>query len=103
MNVIEERWNESEAIRLMRHAGAQVADLEAGGAKMARRELYHACIVAAHDAQDMDAYRTALNGYVEAARAAVRHEDLLRRRAKRDKERVASLPTNSEKAPESPA
>jgi hypothetical protein len=49
-----------------------VAGLEATGARMPQRERYHACLVAAHDARDMAAYRIALNGYVEAAREAYR-------------------------------
>ena len=86
VSVIEEHWNELEAVRLIRDAGALVAKLEAGGAKMTHRELYHARIVEAHEAQDMVAYRSALNGYVEAARAAVRRQEVLKRRAaRRDK------------------
>jgi hypothetical protein len=68
----EERWNEPEAIVLLKHAGELVAGFEATGARMPHRETYHARLVAAHDAQDMAAYRIALNGYVEAAREAYR-------------------------------
>jgi len=39
---------------------------------MPRRELYHAPLIAAHDARDMEAYRSALNEYVRAAREAYR-------------------------------
>ena len=85
VSVIEEHWNELEAVRLIRDAGALVARLEAGGVKMTHRELYHARIVEAHETRDMGAYRSALNGYVEAARAAVRREEVLQRRARRDK------------------
>ena len=41
---------------------------------MLQRERYHARLLAAHDAQDMAAYRIALNGYVEAAREAYRNK-----------------------------
>ncbi len=85
MSIIEEHWNELEAVRLLRDAGALVARLEAEGAKMTQRELYHARIVEAHETRDMGAYRSALNGYVEAARAAVRREEVLQRRARKVK------------------
>ena len=49
-----------------------MAGFEATGARMPQRQRYHARLVAAHDAQDMAAYRLALNGYVEAAREAFR-------------------------------
>ena len=68
----QEAWDEPEAVRLLQEAGERVAALEATGARMARRERYHACLVAAHDARDVEAYRMALNGYVEAAREAYR-------------------------------
>jgi hypothetical protein len=68
----ERAWDEQEAVRLLRHAGSQVASFEATGARMSQRELYHARLVAAHDARDMAAYQIALNGYVEAAREAYR-------------------------------
>ena len=67
-----EAWDEPGAVRLLQHAGAQVTALEATGARMPRRELYHAPLIAAHDARDMEAYRSALNGYVRAAREAYR-------------------------------
>ena len=66
----QEAWNEPEAVRLLQEAGKRVARFEATGARMPQRERYHARLIAAHDARDMVAYRTALNGYVEAARAA---------------------------------
>jgi hypothetical protein len=68
----QEAWDELEAVRLLQEAGERVAALEETGARMAQRERYHACLVAAHDAQDMAAYSIALNGYVEAAREAYR-------------------------------
>lgn len=67
-----EKWNEAEAVRLLQQAGALVAELEAQGVQMSQRELYHAHLIAAHDSQDMAAYRIALNGYVAAAREACR-------------------------------
>ena len=72
MSVSEEQWNEPEAIVLLERAGELVAGFEAVGAQIPNRLQYHARLVAAHDAQDMAAYRVALNGYVEAARAAYR-------------------------------
>ena len=68
----ERAWDEQEAVLLLQNAGALVAGLEATGARMHQRERYHARLVAAHDAQDMAAYRIALNGYVAAAREAYR-------------------------------
>jgi hypothetical protein len=68
----EQAWNEPEAVRLLQHAGELVAEFEAMGARVPQRELYHARLIVAHDARDMDAYRIALNGYVEAAREAYR-------------------------------
>ena len=68
----ERAWDEQEAVLLLQNAGALVAGLEATGARMPLRERYHARLVAAHDAQDMAAYRVALNGYVAAAREAYR-------------------------------
>ena len=68
----QEAWDEPEAVRLLEHAGALVAAFEGTGARMSQRELYHGRLIAAHDARDMDAYRIALNGYVEAARRAYR-------------------------------
>jgi hypothetical protein len=49
-----------------------VAELETQGAQQFQRELYHARLIAAHDSQDMAAYRITLNGYVAAAREACR-------------------------------
>ena len=68
----EQAWNEPQAIRLLQDAGELVAKFEAMGARVPQRELYHARLIGAHDARDMDAYRIALNGYVEAAREAYR-------------------------------
>ena len=68
----EQAWNEAEAVRLLQHAGALVAEFEAMGARIPQRELYHARLIVAHDARDMGTYRIALNGYVEAAREACR-------------------------------
>ena len=68
----DEGWNEPEAVRLLKSAGDLVTTFEAMGARMPQRELYHARLVAAHDARDMADYRDALNGYVEAARMASR-------------------------------
>ena len=66
----EHAWNEAEAIRLLQNAGELVAGFETTGARMPQRERYHARLVAAHDARDMDAYWDVLNGYVAAARQA---------------------------------
>ena len=70
----EERWNEAESIVLLQRAAKLVAGLEATGARMEQgdRELCHARLVAAHDAQDMAAYRAALEGYEDHARKAYR-------------------------------
>jgi len=68
----EQAWDEPEAVLLLQNAGTLVARLEATGAWLPQREQYHARLVAAHDARDMAAYRTALNGYVEAAREVSR-------------------------------
>ena len=67
-----ERWNEAEAVKLLREAGTLVGGYEAEGARIPNRQRYHSRIAEAHDARDMTAYREALNGYVEAARAAYR-------------------------------
>ena len=63
-------WNEEEAIRLMKEAGAGVAMYEESGARMPDRERYHARIQEAYGAKNMEAYQEAINGYVEAARGA---------------------------------
>jgi hypothetical protein len=68
----EQAWDEPVSVRLLQEAGERVANFEATGARMPQRRRYHSCLVAAHDAQDMSAYRLALNGYVEAARTAHR-------------------------------
>ena len=68
----KQAWDEPEALRLLQRAGELVDVFEATGARMPQRERYHAHIIAAHDARDMDAYQMALNGYVEAAREASR-------------------------------
>src|SRR5215218_8622854 len=69
----KERWNEQEAILLLRRAKL-VQEIETSGTRMphSEREHYHARLVAAHDAHDMAAYRIALEGYVEGARLAYR-------------------------------
>ena len=72
MSISKEQWNEPEAIVLLERAGELVAGFESIGVQIPNRLQYHARLVAAHDAQDMAAYRVALNGYVEAARAAYR-------------------------------
>jgi hypothetical protein len=66
----QEGWDEPEAVRLLQHAGELVTVFENSGARTPPRELYHARLIAAHDARDMTAYQMALNGYVEAAREA---------------------------------
>ena len=73
MSDSEKRLDEEKAIRLLQEAGALVAGYEAEGGRVPDREMYHARIAEAHDARDMDAYREALNGYVQAAREAYRH------------------------------
>jgi hypothetical protein len=67
-----ERWHEAEAIRLLQEVDAVVAWYGAEGVEIPSREMYHARIVEAHDAQDITAYREAINGYEEAAREAYR-------------------------------
>jgi hypothetical protein len=68
----EQRWNEPEAILLLERAGKLVEVIEASGARIthSERKLYHNRLVTAHDTQDMAAYRTALEEYVEGARKA---------------------------------
>ena len=70
----EEQWNEQEAILLLQRASKLVQEIESSGTRMPHsdRKLYHARLVAAHDAQDVTAYRVALEGYVEGARLAYR-------------------------------
>ncbi len=74
MSASEEWWNEPEAILLLQRAGKLVQAIETSGKQMPQsaRELYHARLLAAHDAQDMAAYRIALEEYVEGARKAHR-------------------------------
>ena len=88
----KQAWDEPEALRLLQRAGELVDVFEATGARMTQRELYHAHIIAAHDARDMDAYQMALNGYVEAAREASRQGRHTRRRG----EGVDRMPLDSE-------
>ncbi len=76
-----EPWDEEEAIRLMKEAGAEVAMYEESGARMPDPECYHARIQEAHRSKNMEAYREALNGYVEAAR------EVRRLKAKQDSAR----------------
>jgi len=70
----EERWDEPESILLLQRAGELVGVLEASGVRMPQgeREACHARLVSAHDAQDIAAYRCALEGYVGGARKAYR-------------------------------
>jgi len=74
MSATEEWWNEPEAVLLLQRAGKLVQAIETSGKPMAQsaRELYHARLLAAHDAQDMAAYRIALEQYAEGARKARR-------------------------------
>ena len=74
MSPSEEWWNEPEAILLLERTGKLVQAIESLGKRMPQsaRKLYHARLVAAHDAQDMAAYRIALEEYVEGARKARR-------------------------------
>ena len=74
MSATEEWWNEPEAVLLLERTGKLVQAIESLGKPMAQsaRELYHARLLAAHDAQDMAAYRIALEEYVEGARKAHR-------------------------------
>jgi hypothetical protein len=65
----------------LQEAGELVAKFETTGSRMPQRELYHARLIAAHDARDMDAYRVAVNGYVEAAREAYRKAKIGRGKA----------------------
>jgi aspartate oxidase len=68
------RWNEDEAVRLLKEMGAVVSWFEAEGVRLPakQRKKYHARIVGAHAAKDMVAYRDAVNGYEMAAREAYR-------------------------------
>jgi hypothetical protein len=70
----EQRWNEPEAILLLQRAGKLVEEIETSGSRIrdSDREVFHARLVTAHDAQDMAAYRIALEEYVEGARKAHR-------------------------------
>ena len=74
MSASEEWWNELEAVLLLERAGKLVQAIETAGKPMTPsvRELCHARLLAAHDAQDMAAYRIALAEYVEGARKAHR-------------------------------
>ena len=65
-----EPWNEEEAIRLMKEAGAEVAMYEESGVRMPGRERYHARIKEAHRTRNMEVYREAINGYAAVAREA---------------------------------
>jgi hypothetical protein len=67
-----ERWSEAVAVWLLQEVGAVVAWFETQGARIPERETYHRRIVEAHSAQDMAAYREAVNAYEEAAREAYR-------------------------------
>ncbi len=74
MSASKERWDELEAILLLRRAGKVVQEIETSGTRMpqSERELCHARLVAAHDARDRAAYRAALEGYEDHARNAYR-------------------------------
>ena len=74
MGASNERWNEQEAILLLQRAAKLVQEIETSGTRMPHSECeqYHARLVAAHDAQDMAAYRIALEGYAQGARKAYR-------------------------------
>ena len=78
----EEQWNELEAVLLLQRAGKLVQEIESSGTRMPHsdRKLYHARLVAAHDAQDMAAYRIALEGYAQGARKAYRKTKGVRRK-----------------------
>jgi hypothetical protein len=69
-----EGWRETEAVRLLREAGAVVAFFEAEGVRIPakRRERCHASIVAAYNARDMVAYREAVTSYEWVVREAYR-------------------------------
>ena len=69
-----ERWNEDEAVRLLKEVGAVVSWFEAEGVKLPaeRREKCYARIVGAYKARDMVAYREAVNGYEWVFREAYR-------------------------------
>jgi hypothetical protein len=68
------RWNEDEAVRLLKEMGAVVSWFEAEGVRIPskQRKKYHTCIVEAYEAKDMVAYREAVNGYEWVAREAYR-------------------------------
>ena len=55
MSASNEQWNEPEAVLLLERTGKLVQAIETSGKPMAQsaRELYHARLLAAHDAQDM--------------------------------------------------
>ena len=74
MSASKEPWNEEEAILLLQRSAKLVREIETSGTRMphSERKQYHARLVAAHDAQDVAAYRVALEGYVEGARLAYR-------------------------------
>ena len=52
MSASEQRWDELEAVLLLQRAGKLVQEIESSGTRMPHRErkLYHARLVAAHDA-----------------------------------------------------
>ena len=74
MSASKEPWNEEEAILLLQRSAKLVQEIETSGTQMpqSEREQYHARLVAAHDAQDMAAYRIALEGYAQGTRKAYR-------------------------------
>ena len=70
MSASKEWWNETEAVLLLQRAGKLVQAIESSAGRsmpQSDRELYHARLLAAHDAQDMAAYRIALEEYAEGA------------------------------------
>ena len=72
--VEDERWNEDEAVRLLKEVGAVVSWFEAEGVRIAagRREKCHVRIVEAYKARDMVAYREAVTSYEWVFREAYR-------------------------------
>ena len=77
-----ECWNEAEAVRLLKEAGAVVSWFEAEGVRISakQRKKYHALIVEAYEVKDMVTYREAVNGYEWVVREA--HRRLSTRRGK---------------------
>jgi DNA-binding FadR family transcriptional regulator len=72
VNDAEPVWDEERAVRQLEEAGRLVAGYEAAGASVRNKAEYHRRIVAAHEERDADLYEHAVNGLVEASRAAYR-------------------------------